>query len=100
MKKNNPYMIIALLSAIPMASYAQSVLEVDEGKHPLLAQNANYIPCYKERSDFKKILFRWCPTGYPWTATNETRTTCYTTSEECAVAEMPQSWCIKCGEGE
>lgn len=98
MKKSNLYMGVVLLSVISIASYGQSGSEVKEINHPLLAQNANYIPCYKEQADFKKLLFRWCPTGYPWTATNETRTSCYATSEECAVAEMPQSWCIKCGE--
>lgn len=62
----------------------------------ILAQNANYIPCYKD-VDMKMVLFRWCPTGSPWTTTNEKRTYCYATSEACAAAEMPQSWCIKCG---
>jgi len=68
------------------------------GNHELviLAQNANYVACYKEASDLKMVLFRWCPVGSPWTATNETRNFCYESSEACAKAEMPQSWCIKC----
>jgi hypothetical protein len=66
------------------------------GKPLMLAQNENYIACYKQ-VDMKTVLFRWCPTGYPWTATADNRTLCYATSEACAAAEMPQSWCIKCG---
>ena len=73
-----------------------SVAPVTHGKPFMLAQNANYIPCYKQ-VDMKPVLFRWCPTGYPWTATTDNRTLCYATSEACAEAEMPQSWCIKCG---
>ncbi len=61
----------------------------------ILAQNENYVACYKD-VDRKPVLFRWCPTGKPWTPTNETRNFCYVTSEECAKKEMPQSWCIKC----
>lgn len=68
----------------------------DYAKPLMLAQNANYIACYKQ-VDMKMVFFRWCPTGFPWTATNENRTLCYATSEACAAAEMPQSWCIKCG---
>ena len=60
-----------------------------------IAQNDNYVACYKD-VDFKQVRFRWCPKDKPWTATNETRTGCYTSSEACAQAEMPQSWCIKC----
>jgi hypothetical protein len=66
------------------------------GKPLMLAQNATYLACYKQ-VDMKMVLFRWCPTGSPWTATNNNRTNCYATSEACAKAEMPQSWCIKCG---
>ena len=69
---------------------------VAQGKPPMLAQNANYIACYKQ-VDMKPVLFRWCPPEYPWTATADNRTLCYATSEACAAAEMPQSWCIKCG---
>jgi hypothetical protein len=76
----------APLSAVPPA----------QGEPPVLAQNANYIACYKQ-VDMKPVLFRWCPTEYPWTATADNRTLCYATSEACAAAEMPQSWCIKCG---
>jgi len=61
----------------------------------ILAQNENYVACYKD-VDMKPVLFRWCPTGKPWTPTNENRNFCYATSEACANAEMPQSWCIKC----
>ena len=61
----------------------------------ILAQNANYVACYKD-VDMKSVLFRWCPVGSPWTTTNEKRAFCYATSEACAKAEMPQSWCIKC----
>lgn len=60
------------------------------------AGNANYIPCYKQVG-MKMVQFRWCRPSLPWTATNESRTNCYSTSEACAEAEMPQSWCIKCG---
>jgi hypothetical protein len=63
-------------------------------------QNANHIPCYKEQADMTKVLFRWCPRDKAWTATNQSRTNCYSTSEACAEAEMPQSWCIKCGANE
>jgi hypothetical protein len=69
---------------------------VAQGKPLMLAQNANYLACYKQ-VDMKPVLFRWCPTEYPWTATADNRTLCYATSEACAAAEMPQSWCIKCG---
>lgn len=72
--------------------------KINTGKPLLVAQNANYIACYKN-VDMKSVLFRWCPIGSPWTATNDSRTNCYVTSEACAKAEMPQSWCIKC-EGE
>lgn len=65
------------------------------GKALMFAQNANNVPCYKE-VDMKDVLFRWCPAGKPWTPTNEKRSFCYSTSEACAEAEMPQSWCIKC----
>jgi len=61
----------------------------------ILAQNENYVACYKD-VDMKPVLLRWCPTGKPWTPTNEKRNFCYATSEDCAKAEMPQSWCIKC----
>jgi hypothetical protein len=40
----------------------------------MLAQNANYVACYKEKCDMSKVLFRWCPVGFPWTATNDKRT--------------------------
>lgn len=63
----------------------------------ILAQNENHVACYKD-VDMKPVLFRWCPTGKPWTPTNDQRNFCYSTSEECAKAEMPQSWCIKCGK--
>lgn len=65
----------------------------------ILAQNANYVACYKEADDLRMVRFRWCPVGSPWTPTNETRNFCYETSEACASAEMPQSWCIKCEGG-
>lgn len=100
MKKNKLYMVIALLSIIPVVTYAKSPSDIKKGEQFLLSQNANYIPCYKEQSDMTSILFRWCPVGFPWTATNESRTSCYATSEDCAAAEMPQSWCIKCGEAD
>lgn len=60
-----------------------------------IAQNDNYVGCYKE-VDSKQVRFRWCAKDKPWTATNETRNFCYVSSEACAEAEMPQSWCIKC----
>ncbi len=69
----------------------------ESNKMIILAQNANYVACYKN-VDMKSVLFRWCPIGKPWTPTNDSRNLCYTTSEDCAKAEMPQSWCIKCGE--
>ena len=72
-----------------------SMAPVAQGKPLMLAQNANYVACYKD-VDMKSVLFRWCPVGSPWTATNDKRTLCYATSEACAAAEMPQSWCIKC----
>ena len=59
---------------------------------------SDFIPCYKEESNsMKKILFRHCPKRSPWTPTHKIRNFCYATSEDCARAEMPQSWCIKCG---
>jgi len=72
-----------------------SAAPVAYDKPIILAQNANYVACYKD-VDMKSVLFRWCPVGSPWTATNDKRTLCYATSEACAKAEMPQSWCIKC----
>lgn len=74
-----------------------SATSSDEPASP--AQNENYIPCYKQVG-MKMVQFRWCPPSSPWTATNESRTSCYATSEACAQAEMPQSWCIKCGAAE
>lgn len=73
----------------PSGKKSQNVKEI------ILAQNENYVACYKV-VDYKPVLFRWCPTGKPWTPTNETRNFCYVTSEECAKREMPQSWCIQC----
>jgi len=66
------------------------------GEPVAVAQDASYLPCYKQVG-MKMVQFRWCPPSSPWTATNESRTSCYATSEACAQAEMPQSWCIKCG---
>jgi hypothetical protein len=82
-------------AAIASFEYGSSSDSVAHGKPLILAQNANYVACYKD-VDMKSVLFRWCPTGSPWTATNDSRTLCYATSEACAEAEMPQSWCIKC----
>lgn len=80
--------------------YAADKMEsLDTNKLLMLAQNANYVACYKQVG-MKMVLFRWCPIGLPWTATNDNRTNCYATSEACAKAEMPQSWCIKCGNKE
>ena len=77
---------------------AMSAIHVGSiGKPLMLAQNANYIPCYKTGADMKTVLFRWCRPELPYTATNDSRTNCYATSHDCAEAEMPQSWCIKCG---
>ena len=78
------------------ATASPSAAPATQGEPAMLAQNANYIACYKQ-VDMKPVLFRWCPTEYPWTATADNRTLCYATSEACAAAEMPQSWCIKCG---
>lgn len=61
----------------------------------VVAQNENFVPCYKEK-DFKQVLFRWCPKDKPWTPTHEMRNFCYSTLEDCAAAEMPQTWCIRC----
>lgn len=61
---------------------------------------AQYVPCYKQDSSMNMVLFRKCPNGKPWTPTNDLRNFCYVSSEECARAEMPQSWCIKCGEND
>jgi hypothetical protein len=77
-------------------NHSQLESEGNSSKPLLLAQNANYIACYKQKDDMSMVLFRWCPIGSPWTATNQNRTNCYATSEACAAAEMPQSWCIKC----
>lgn len=99
MKKLKMFSIVALmfLLAIPMVSYAETDQNKSENNRTLiLAQNANYVDCYKEKDDMSKVLLRWCPVGSPWTPTNETRNFCYETSEACARAEMPQSWCIKC----
>ena len=92
-----PVVAVMFLLTVPMVSYA----EMDQSKSKnngtlILAQNANYVACYKEQSDMTKVLLRWCPVGSPWTPTNEQRAFCYATSEACATAEMPQSWCIKC----
>jgi hypothetical protein len=65
------------------------------GKVLMSSQNETRVPCYKE-VDMKDVLFRWCPAGKTWTPTNEKRNFCYETSEACAEAEMPQSWCIQC----
>lgn len=83
-------------AAAASLKYGSSAAPVVHGKPIILAQNANYVACYKEKSDMSKVLFRWCPNGSPWTPTNETRNFCYESSEACAAAEMPQSWCIKC----
>lgn len=97
-------MALVVLLVVPMSSYSETTEFKSEvstsilslGEPQMLAQNANYIPCYKQEAG-KMILFRWCPNGLPYTATNNMRTTCYETSHACAEAEMPQSWCIKCG---
>lgn len=73
----------------------QTNILADADQRYVLAQNDNYVPCYKEK-DFKKVLFRWCPADKPWTPTHEMRNFCYVTLEACAEAEMPQTWCIKC----
>ena len=65
---------------------------------PMLG-SSDYIPCYKSDSNsVRNYVFRYCPNRSPWTATNSSRNICYSTSEDCARAEMPQSWCIKCGQ--
>lgn len=61
-----------------------------------VAQNANWVACYKPNDKMQYVRFRWCPSDKPYTPTNETRNFCYATSEACARAEMPQSWCMKC----
>lgn len=96
MKRIMFLMLFVVLPIIPMVSYAEMEQNKSENNTTLiLAQNANYVACYKD-VDMKSVLFRWCPVGSPWTATNDKRTLCYATSEACAKAEMPQSWCIKC----
>lgn len=91
------WIVFIFVLTVPKISYADTASEGSLGALYILSQNANYIACYKEQADMKMILFRWCLTAFPWTATNESRTSCYVTSEACAEAEMPQSWCIKCG---
>jgi hypothetical protein len=78
--------------------YAETLEEdVKDNTSYTLAQMDEYIPCYKDK-DGKTVVFRRCRRTSPWTPTNEMRNFCYSTAEDCAKAEMPQSWCIKCGE--
>jgi hypothetical protein len=79
----------------PQSAYPQQE-KTENNTSIILAQNENYIACYKD-VDMKPVLFRWCPTEFPWTATTENRTNCYVTAEACMEAEWPQGWCIKCG---
>jgi len=82
----------------PMTWLNEESLQSDWSKTKTSLGSSDYIPCYKEESNStKSVIFRYCPIQSPWTATNATRNFCYATSEACARAEMPQSWCIKCG---
>lgn len=66
MKKLKMFPVVAgmFLLAIPIVSYAETDQNKSENNRTLiLAQNANYVACYKEKSDMTKVLLRWCPTG-------------------------------------
>lgn len=87
-------------SYCPFAKNVHNNWSVRDGISMISLKGASdYIPCYKSDSNsVKEYVFRYCPTQSPWTPTNSSRNFCYATSEDCARAEMPQSWCIKCGK--
>lgn len=87
--------IATLLGGAAVTVRAEGSTAKAHSKPLVLAQNDNYVACYKD-VDMKPVLFRWCPKRSPYTPPNNTRNFCYQPSEACARAEMPQSWCIKC----
>lgn len=89
---------IDITNVLPPQSADLQIEERESNSLHILAQMDEYIPCYKVDDKGRTVFFRWCRKTFPWTPTNEMRNFCYATSEDCAKAEMPQSWCIKCGE--